>query len=598
MRLVPLRLLAAGLAGWLALAATPALAYNPITPTASDQTVTLTGKDLTIAQVVLIARHGARIALAPEARQRAADAYGLLLQAPAEDIPVYWFNRGGGPNREVVIFAGDPMTPQNKAFLEANQLAAFAAGVRSGYGPEVEDEEIVRAMMAVRANMVSFEAVSPDLIELLVQMINHRITPVVQSRGTVGEGDLPQMSNIGAAMVGKGEVYYQGVRMPAAEALQKAGLRPLQPFGADLAGFISTNAYTAGQAALLMADARHMLEWASLIYAVDLNGMNSSVTPMSMPVQSNRPLAWVNWESARILEMIRGSYLFEVDPARIIQDPESMRATPQRMGAAWKAWAMLRATVETSINFSDHNPAVRPGLTPQDSWELSTPHLMKYFIKGGPNSGGKSGYILSNASWDPYPLANEIEFFTIAVSNMAVAVAQRIDRFSNPFFTVIRPADVLTPAQLALAPTPPYDGMNAKIYSQLWHNIQGLAVPVAAGGSPINATVEDLQANTLLKVTRAREAVDDTLHLLGLDLLGGTYWLEVRKAQDPARAFGPAPTAVLAAFRQVWPWQQAPEERPAEPMGHVAYRFLKATSPSSLYRQPATLPAPEDLPIQ
>ena len=598
MRLDPLRILIAGLAGCLTLLANPALAYNPITPTMAAQTVTLTGADLTIDQVVQIARHGARVALSAEARRRNTEAYGLLLQAPAEGIPVYWFNRGGGPNREVVIFAGDPMTPQNKAFLEANQLEAFANGVRSGYGPEVEDEEIVRASMAVRANMVTYEAASPPLVELLVQMINHRITPVVQSRGTVGEGDLPQMSNIAAAMVGKGEVYYQGVRMPAADALQKAGLRPFQPFGADQAAFTSTNAYTTGQAALLMVDARHMLEWADLIYAVDLNGMNSSVTPMSMPVQTNRPLAWVNWESARILEMIRGSYLFQDDPARIIQDPESMRATPQRQGSAWKAWALLRSTVQTSINFSDHNPAVRPGVTPQDSWELSTPYLMKYFVRGGPNSGGKSGYILSNANWDPYPLANEIEFFTIAVSNMAVAVAQRIDRFSNPFFTVIQPADVLTPAQLALAPTPPYQSMNAKIYSQLWHDIQGLAMPVPAGGSPINATVEDLQANTFLKVTRARAAVDNTLNLLGLDLLGGTYWLEVRKAQTPDRAFGPAPTAVLAAFRKVWPWQMPGDQRPAEPMGHVAYRFLKATPPSSLYRQPASIPSAEDMPIQ
>jgi len=553
---------------------------------------------MTIDQVVQIARHGAQITLSPEARQRAADAYGLLLQAPAEGIPVYWFNRGGGPNREIEIFSGDPMTPENRAFLEASQMAVFAAGVRSGYGPEVDEEEIVRAAMAVRANMVTFESASPQLIELLVQMVNHRITPVVQSRGTVSEGDLPQMSNIAAAMVGRGEVYYQGQRMAAAEALARAGLETLRPFGADLAAFTSTNAYTVGQAALLMADARHMLEWADLIYAMDLNGMNSSVTPMTMPVQTIRPLSWVNWQSARILEMIRGSYLFEDDPQRIIQDPISMRASPQRQGSAWKAWALLRGTVETSINFSDHNPAVRPGVSPQDSWELSTPHLMKYFIRGGPNSGGKSGYILSNANWDPYPLANEIEFFTIAVSNMAVAVAQRIDRFSNPFFTVIEPADVLTPEQLALAPTPPYQSMNAKIYTQLWHSIQGYAVPVAAGGSAINATVEDLQANTLLKVTRARAAVDDTLQLLGLDLLGASYWMELRKAQDPSRAFGPAPTAALAAFRQVWPWQQAQDQRPEEPMGHVAYRFLRATPPSSLYRQPATIPAPEDMPIQ
>ena len=67
---------------------------------------------------------------------------------------------------------------------------------------------------------------------MLLDLINKRITPVVQSRGTVGEGDLAQLGNIGGVMVGAGEAYYQGVRMPAVKALAQAGLKPIQPFAA------------------------------------------------------------------------------------------------------------------------------------------------------------------------------------------------------------------------------------------------------------------------------------------------------------------------------------------------------------------------------
>src|SRR5580765_4608923 len=92
--------------------------YRPIVPSLADKTIVLTGRDLTIEQVVQVARHGAKVALSPEARQRSADAHALLLEAAAEGVSVYWFNRGSGSGRERFIFTGDPLSPQNKKFLE------------------------------------------------------------------------------------------------------------------------------------------------------------------------------------------------------------------------------------------------------------------------------------------------------------------------------------------------------------------------------------------------------------------------------------------------------------------------------------------------
>src|SRR5277367_3483354 len=403
-------------------AAAPSVPYHPISPSLSDRTIVLTGRDLTIDQVVQVARHGAKVALTPEARQRSADAHALLLEAAAEGVSVYWFNRGSGSGRERFIFQGDPLSPQNRKFLEARQLAIFRRGALAGMGPEIGEEEIVRAMMVVRANTMSFEAASPQLTQRLLDLLNDRITPVVQSRGTVGEGDLGPFTNIAAAMVGAGNVYYQGERISAGEALKRAGLDPLAPFGADDSQLESSNSYATGQAALLLYDAREALSWADLVYAIDLNGMNSSVSPLSQPVQANRPFKWLNWDAARVLDMLKGSYLFELDEKRIIQDPESLRASSIRQGSAWTAWAQLRDVVLIQMNSSDHNPAVRVGASPSDSWELSTPQLAQFYVKGSARNHGQHGYIFSNANWDPYPLANEIEAFTIALANMDTAV--------------------------------------------------------------------------------------------------------------------------------------------------------------------------------
>lgn len=552
--------------------------YQPISEIQQDKTITLTGRDLTIEQVVDIARHGAKVELSAEALQRSADAYGLLLQGAAEGITIYWFNRGAGDQRETVIFSGDPTSPENKKLLSEQQLSRFKGGVARGYGPEISEEALVRAIMAIRANTMSYEAASPPLTRILVDMLNKRVTPVVQSRGTLGEGDLPTMGNIAAAMVGEGDAYYQGVRMNAAEALQKAGIKPLEPFAADQAALISTNAYAQAQAVLLLADGRQLLEWTDLSYAMGLTGMNSSVTPISAPVQAMRPHEWLTWDAARVMAMIKGSYLFDDDKDRIIQDPESMRASSQRQGSAWQAWAELRDTVLLSINASDHNPAVMPGLTPESSPELATPQFMKYYIKGGPLSNGKSGYILSNANWDPYPMANQVEAFTLALTNLGVAVAQRIERFRNPFFTVIKPADVLSPEVRKEIPT--FDGY---LPTDLWQELAELGEPVTPNGQAIVATVEDLEAQTRLKTQRARQAVDLSFQLLAQDVLMASFWMEVRKTQNPQRNFGPAPSAALAALRQVIPWRQAADQRQKRPLGMVVYDFMQENPASRFF---------------
>jgi histidine ammonia-lyase len=251
-------------------AAAPAAPYHPITPSMADKTIVLTGLDLTIDQVVQVARFGAKVELSAEARQRSADAHALLLEAAAEGVSVYWFNRGSGSGRERFIFTGDPLSPQNKKLLETRQLAIFQRGALAGLGPEVSEEEIVRAMLVVRANSMSFEAASPQLTQRLLDLLNDRITPVVQSRGTVGEGDLGLFTNVGATMVGAGNAYYRGLRMPASDALEQARLEPLAPFGADDSELESTNSYTTGQAALLLYDAREALSWSDLEHWIQL----------------------------------------------------------------------------------------------------------------------------------------------------------------------------------------------------------------------------------------------------------------------------------------------------------------------------------------
>lgn len=182
------------------------------------------------------------------------------------------------------MFAGNPESAENYPKVIDTQMRVFRGGANGGYGPEISEERVC-AIMVICANAMGWNAPSPDLAQMLVDL--------------VGEGDLAALSNIDATMVNAGDAYSNGVRMPAAQAQAKVGLRPIVYFAADKNAMTSSNAYATAQAALLVYDAQAMLEWADMACAFNLNRMNSSVTPLSLAVQADRPDAWLNWHAVR-----------------------------------------------------------------------------------------------------------------------------------------------------------------------------------------------------------------------------------------------------------------------------------------------------------
>jgi len=111
-------------------------------------------------------------------------------------------------------------------------------------------------------------------------------------------------------------------------------------------------------------------------------------------------------------------------------------------------------------------------------------------------------------------------------------------------------------------------------------------------GNALIQNVEDLQTQTRLKVTRARTAVDDTIELLAEDLLTGTYWLDMRKSQNPSRTFGASPTAVWTAFRAVLPFNGTGQASQTRPIHEIAATFIRSNAAANFYKDDAREPAP------
>jgi histidine ammonia-lyase len=336
-------------------------------------------------------------------------------------------------------------------------------------------------------------------------------------------------------MVGKGDAYYRGIRMPAAQALAQAGLMPVTPVDADYGAFTETGACDTGRTALLVGDGRLALEWSDLIYAMDLNGMNAGIAPLSLPAQANRPFKWIYWDAGRVLDMIKGSFLFDEDSgtAGPRPYPASLTLSLTRQGAAWRAWGDLRDVVLIALNSSDQAWAIRVGMSPRESPELSTPQMMKYYVKGGKNSGGKRGFVAPALNRDPYPLANDVAAFTSACGMLDAALAQRV------------------------AGPPP-------------------AAPQAADDGPV-------------PLTRARQVLEGTFSLLAADLADAAKLLDQRASENTARTFGVAPTATWMAFRTTVSAQTAGDAAQT-----AAWQFIQSNQPAIFYPKGEPPPGTDD----
>ena len=505
-----------------------AMAYAPIQPGAAAEPVTLTGHDLTVDQLIAVAQGGATVQISPEAKRHEDDTHGLLLEGAAEGLAVPGFNREGAKG-ETVVFDGDPTEPEIAAKLQQRALAAFQAGVKPDGAPEIADEALVRAIMVVRANTLTYTPVTTPVMQMLVDFLNSRITPIVSPPGATGPRPLAE---IAAAMVGRGEVYYRGVRMPADQALSQAGLTPVAPADMDAAAFVTTDAYDIARAAIFVGDAGRALDWADLIFAMDLDGMDAGLGPLSLPAQANRPYQWLYWDATRVLDMLAGSYVYDQDANSGRDYPVPLMLSATRQGAAWRAWGALRTALLVALNSSDQTPVVRVALSPRDAPELTTPQMMRYFVKGGKLSGGKRGYIVPATNRDPYPLTNDLVAFVLSLNALDEALAARIG---------------------SAVPTD----------------------PVSGGGD--------------IDIDRAARALDGVSGLLAIDLFDAAKLIDQRAGEDAGRHFGAAPTEAWTAFRAV-----VPAQMPQEAATPLIRQFLRANPVSAYYPKGEPPPGSDD----
>jgi histidine ammonia-lyase len=314
--------------------------------------ISLDGRPLEIEEVAAVARGTVAISLAPEARQRMQAARDVIDGIASGDQAVYGVNTGFGSLSKVKI------PPEQLAKLQANIVRSHAAGVGDPLSTD-----LVRGMMLLLAASLArgHSGVRPILVDRLLALLDAGVTPIVPSRGSVGaSGDLAPLSHLALVLLGEGEVEQNDRRMPTATALEELGLEGLQLQAKEGLALLNGTHLMAACGALSIFDLEHIIEAATVAAAMSLDGCRGSHGPLDARIHDIRRQPGQIAVAATLRKMLEGSTIVEAhrenDPR--VQDPYSLRAIPQVLGAAVDAIAGVRRTFEYELGAVTDNPLV------------------------------------------------------------------------------------------------------------------------------------------------------------------------------------------------------------------------------------------------
>ena len=320
-----------------------------MTVVSTNENITLSGDDLMVEDVLAVARTRARVQLDAAALVRVRAARDVVDRVLASGESVYGLNTGLGS--------------LSRHHIPLDEISAFSfatvADQVSSYGRPLACD-VVRAMMVSRVNgmLKAGVGVRRELIELLVALLNADVHPIVRMLGSVGQGDLSEMADIGKVLIGRGWAEYEGETLAGADALRLAGLEPITLGPKEALGLISANSVTMGRGSLVLVDAADLIESMQIAAALSFEAFAANLSIIHPAADRARPHSGQQTASARLRELLEDSDLWRPGAARNLQDPLSIRCVPQTHGAVYDALSVARGMMEIELNSACDNPLV------------------------------------------------------------------------------------------------------------------------------------------------------------------------------------------------------------------------------------------------
>ncbi|MFC5542148.1 MAG: aromatic amino acid ammonia-lyase [Bacilli bacterium] len=450
------------------------------------KTLVLDGKSLTIEEIVQVARNERKVAISDEALEKLKKGRKMVQQWIDNDAPVYGLNRGVGLNKDRLV--------EKERFSQYNRNLLLSHSI--GVGPETTIED-VRAAMLARLNtlLVGCTGIQPEIAQMYETFLNCGITPVIPSRGTVGAADIGILSHIGLAMIGEGEVYYKGNRVPVMEAFKEEKLSPMILGPKDGLAIVSSNAYSAGMAAILLQDLDDFIEMADAIYSLSLEGLDGNLDPLDESVLKFRPFNGQMKSADRVRKFLRNSYLWNRKEKTSIQDPLSFRGGFTVHGAALDSLEYVKGLLTIQLNSSDDNPCL---IVEEER-------------------------IVHTANFEVITLVFALEMVGLALTHVSRNSCFRTIKLANPAFTNL--TRFLSPDEEQVIAFSTIQ----KTFSALDAEIRHLSNPVVSDYFPLAGDIEDHATNSALVIQKLRKMLDNLYYIVGIEAIHAAQAVDLRK---------------------------------------------------------------------
>lgn len=466
---------------------------------------------LQLTDLTRLAETDTRLELHPSTQQRTRPSRDLVERVQREERVVYGVNTGFGRLSSVRI------EPDQVESLQRNLVRSHAAGVGDPL-----PQGTVRVVMALRINSLlgGYSGVTQGLLDAFCALYNSGVVPFVPSRGSVGaSGDLAPLSHIALCLMGEGEAYWQGELMDAALAMRKAGLQPYTFQAKEALASINGTQLMTAVGGLALARAQWLVKAADIIAAMTVEALLGTDSAFHEAISRVRPHPGQIASASNLRRCMQGSALVASHKGcPKVQDPYSMRCSPQVHGASREGLGFCCGLIEREINSVTDNPLVFP----------------------------QEDLILSGGNFHGAPVALALDAAAISLQYLGTISERRCDRLLNPDTSELPP--FLTPHQGL------HSGLMLVQYvaAALASENKVFCHPASADSIPTSAGHEDHVSMGPAAAYKLEKLVDNLEQILACEWLCATQALDFRRPLT----FGPATEVAYAELRKAVPtWQ-------------------------------------------
>ncbi|OGO20276.1 MAG: histidine ammonia-lyase [Chloroflexi bacterium RBG_16_48_8] len=489
----------------------------------SKRCLSIDGNSLTIDQLTQVARCYLQVSLADSARRQVHECEIRLRELASLEKPIYGVNTGLG------IFANRRIKSSQSIQLSRNLILSHAVGIGEPF-----PEDVVRAAILIRVNTFAkgHSGVRPELIELLLEMLNRRLTPHIPNQGSLGSsGDLAPLSHLALVLsqdpisndeASSGKAWFKGQLMSGKEAMNAAGLSPLILHSKEGLAIINGAAFAAALLALACNDTLNLLRIAEIGASLSMEALlavSNAFDPRLHEVRSHLGQIAV---AERIRKLLRSSTL--IDSTERVQDAYSIRCTPQVIGPAWDILSFVQSTALREINAATDNPL---------------------FFGLDAISGG-------NFHGEPIGLA--ADYLKIALAEVGAISERRIYRLIDEHMNEgLPPMLIMKHENVGLQ-----SGLMMLQYSaaSLVLENQALASPASVLSLPTSAGQEDHNANATMAARFLSKVIENIYHILAIELLTSAQAIDLRIQDKPEIKLGMGTNVAFQWIRSTFPFRE------------------------------------------